>query len=315
MGQGAVLRQSDKVIQNFYAFVSLLFLLVLWPSDARARAVLVLDMKALMERSQLVLVGKIRSVTPSGITTELTYPTWHGVVFEWLKVEVEVIDSIKGTKKGEDVKTLMLSSRGRGPFINPPGMVRPKVGQHHLLCLLPTNHKDVFASITAPFDDDQRIFLLDRNNWEYGAYKDNPKQFDGFPVYGERYKAIWELVNDKGEITADGAEQLRTKYKAEIATPAPKGAVIYLNWKKAESETGWQWNVPDREDDGSANAKGSVLDTPIEAEILPIEKDPNYPQLRLPERPEPTIPEWQPTALTYLNDDDTVTVELIGSGR
>ena len=33
------------------------------------------------------------------ITTELTYPTWDNVVFEWLRVEVEVVEPIKGTKK------------------------------------------------------------------------------------------------------------------------------------------------------------------------------------------------------------------------
>lgn len=242
------------------SFVIPLFLVVLWSSDACARAVKFLSMKELMKGSQLVLVGKVRSVKPSGITTELTYPTWKGVTFEWLKVEVEVVEPIKGTKKREIVKTLMLSSRGPGPGFNPPGMVDPKVGQRHLLCLLPTKHKDVFASITAPFDDDQGIFLLDRSYWKYGSYKENPKVFDQFPEDAERYQAIWGLVNDKGKITADGAEKLSTKYKAEIATPAPKDAVIHLKWKKEESEGGWQWNVPDGGDDGSAKAEPEDLD-------------------------------------------------------
>ena len=55
-------------------------------------------MKTLMKDSQLVFVG-VKSLKPSGITTELTYPTWDNVVFEWLRVEVEVVEPIKGTKK------------------------------------------------------------------------------------------------------------------------------------------------------------------------------------------------------------------------
>jgi hypothetical protein len=250
-------------MKNRCAIVILLFLFVIWSSDAHGRAVRVLDMKSLMEGSQLVLAGKVRSVKRSGITTELTYPTWKGVVFEWLKVEVEVIEPIKGTKKGDVVRTLMLSARGPGPAINPPGMVDPKVGQHHLLCLLPTKFKDVFASITAPFDDDQGIFVLDRNHWKYESYRESPKDFDQFPIDAERYKAVWELVDGKGEIIPEGAEQLRRKYKAEIATPAPKAAVIHLKWKKGESESGWQWNVPDEGEDGPAKVKRSEPKAPI----------------------------------------------------
>ena len=225
-----------------------LLILALGVVSASARAVRVLDMKSLMSSSQLVLVGKVKSVKFSGITTTLTYPTWKDVVFEWLKVEVEVVEPIKGCKKGTLVKTLMLSARGPGPMFNPPGMVDPKVGQHHLLCLLPTKFKDVYASITAPFDDDQGIFILDRDHWEYGSYRKKPKHFDQFPEYGERYKAIWSLVNDKGEISPTGAEDLRKKYKTELAVAPPKDAVIHLKWKKETSESGWQWNVPANDD-------------------------------------------------------------------
>ena len=140
-----------------------LFLLIAFSTmQAHARAVRVLDIKTLMKDSQLVFVGEVKSVKPSGITTELTYPTWEDVVFEWLRVEVEVIEPVKGTKKGELVSTLMLSTRGPGPMFNPPGMVEPKVGQYHLLCLLPANVTGVHAAMTAPFDDNQAIFLLDR---------------------------------------------------------------------------------------------------------------------------------------------------------
>lgn len=84
-----------------------------------ARAVYSFDMKTLMARSTLVLVGKVKSVEPSGIKTKLAYPTWDQATFEWLKVEVEVIEPIKGTGKGEMVRTLMLSM-SQGVMANAP---------------------------------------------------------------------------------------------------------------------------------------------------------------------------------------------------
>lgn len=232
-------------MKSLHSFAILLLVAAFWPSNASARAVNTLDMKTLMKVSQLVFVGKVKSVKPSGITTDLTYPTWKGVVFEWLKVEVEVVDPIKGTKKGTKVRTLMLSARGPGPMINPPGMVDPKVGQYHLLCLLPTTIDGMFASVTAPFDDREAIFLLNRKSWTDGAtyYKDNKPV--AFHEQNDKNNALWNLVNEKGALLAEGAEAIRKKYKSEIATPAAKDAVIHLNWKKEESASGWQWNVPD----------------------------------------------------------------------
>lgn len=212
--------------------------------DCEARAVRSLEMRELMEESALVFVGTVKSVKPSGITTELIYPTWEDVVFEWLKAEVEVVEPIKGTGKGAQVRTLMLSARGKGPIINGPGMVRPKVGQHYLLCLLPTRFQEVYASITAPFDDDQGIFLLGRKSWAHGDifYKD---PFQEQEEQSDLNAVLMSLVDSEGRIISKEAEAVRRKYKAEIAKPAPKDAVIHLKWKKGESDDGWQWNVPD----------------------------------------------------------------------
>lgn len=225
--------------------------------DCFARAVRSPDLKTLLKSSKLVMVGKVTSVTPSGITTRLTYPTWNDVTFEWLKVEIKVIEPIKGSRKGEIVRTLMLSTRGRGPMFNPPGMVNPKVGQYHLLCLLPTTFKGVYASLTAPFDDDQAIFLLDRSSWTDGStyYKDGKEV--AFYAQNDKQHALWSLVDDQGSIQATGAKAIRKKYQAEIATPAPESSIIHLQWKKETSESGWQWNVPNNDPSSSGETKPS----------------------------------------------------------
>lgn len=208
-------------------------------SQCLARAVQSYDVKTLMSKSTLVLVGRVKSVQPSGIKTKLTHPTWDSVVFEWLKVEIEVIEPIKGTQKGNVVRTLMLSMP-KGIMVNPPGVVDPKAGQHHLLFLMPTKLKNVYASVTGPYDDEEAVFILDRTFWKYGSFGSGDSS-----CHKDRCSAIWSLVDDKGQITPKGAEELRTKYRAEIATKPPKDEIIHLQWKTETSADGWQWDVPD----------------------------------------------------------------------
>jgi hypothetical protein len=215
------------------------------PLLALGRAVRVYDMKDLVGGSKLVFVGKALSVEPSGITTAMSYPTWKGVTFEWLKVEVEVLEPIKGVRKGEHVRTLMLSTKGDRPVINAPGMVEPKTGRAYLLCLLPTTISNVYASLTAPWDDDQAIFLLDRKSWvHHGAtyYKDGKEV--AFQEQNEKNAALWNLVDDSGKIKPPFVARMRQDYAGEIATTPGTNAVIPLQWETWKAASGWQWDVP-----------------------------------------------------------------------
>lgn len=108
---------------------------------------------------------------------------------------------------------------------------------------MPTKYKGVYASTTGPFDDDEAVFILNRTFWKYGSFGDGASA-----DLKDRYSAIWSLVDEKGQITPKGAEDLRRKYQAEISTKPPKNEIIHLQWKKENSADGWQWNVPD---DGS----------------------------------------------------------------
>ncbi len=208
-----------------------------------ARPVRCLEMNALVEQSALVFVGTVKSIKPSGIKTELSYVPWEGVVFEWLKVEVEVVEAIKGTKNGAVVNTLVLSTRDTPPMA--PGMVYPKVGQQYLLCLLPTTLKGCYASLTAPYDDNEGAFLLDRKSWTNRTtyYKDG--KVVTFEQQSEKNALLWNLVEDDGRVNPGSVELMREKFKTEISKPAREGAVIYLKWKKEISPGGWQWDVPD----------------------------------------------------------------------
>lgn len=227
-----------------------------------ARAVRVLGMKALMEESALVFAGRVRSVTPSGMGVELSYPTWDGAVFEWLKVEVEVVEPMKGVKRGAVVTTMMLTIRDSVMF-NPPGVVEPKVGRAYLCCLVPIADGKGYASITAPFDDDQGVFLLDRKEWTREGttyYKGN--RVVSFREQDEKSAALWNLVSAKGQILSSGAEAIRVKYREEISTPAKKESVVHLNWKKVTGRGGWQWNEPDEGKKEEVKPRGAVRSGP-----------------------------------------------------
>lgn len=224
----------------------MLLALVLSSAVCEARAVRRMDMKELVEQSALVFVGQVTSIRPSGITTTLTYPTWGNTVFEWLEVELKVIEEVKGVKKGQAIRTLILSIRGESLIvINPPGMVEPKLGQRHLLCLLPTTQPGFHASITAPFDDQEGIFLLDRKEWTEGAtYFDDKGREVEFKDQNEKNATLWNLVDGRGRIIPGGAAAMRKKYRAEIAKRPPAESVVHLKWKKVEGKGGWQWNEP-----------------------------------------------------------------------
>ena len=219
------------------------------PIIAFGRFVQYYDNKTLIEKSKLVFVGKIKSEKRSGITTHLSYPTWDGVVFEWLITDVEVLEPIKGVQKGATVQTALLSvdeSKGPRPMINAPGMVDPKKDCIFLFCLNPTPITNVFAAVTAPFDDDLSIFHLDRKDWNPSSYSTGMKD--------ERVTLIWSLVDDKGKIISLGVQQMCKTYAKEIQM-VPTNALVYLQWEARTNASGWTANFP-KDYDAKTNAVG-----------------------------------------------------------
>ncbi len=214
--------------------------MALMPIIAFGRLVQYYDDKTLIEKSTLVFVGKIKSVRHSGITTLLNYPTWDGLVFEWLYADVEVLEPIKEVQKGHIVHTVLLSvneSKSQEPMlrINAPGMLNPKRDEFFLFCLSPTTITNVFAAVTAPFDDDLSIFHLDRNDWNPNNYREGMKD--------ERVALMWSLVDGKEKLIPLGAEQMREAYAKAIQV-APTNTLVYLQWEARTNANGWIANFP-----------------------------------------------------------------------
>ena len=227
----------------------LLFLAILLPGLAVARAVRVLDMKTLIAESQIVFVGRVEAIEPTGMGTSLSYPTVRDVAFTWLNMKTKVVEPVKGVRKGDTIQTAILSvdrEKTQHPvLINGPGMIKPQTNALYLLCLLPTTHTNLFAALTAPYDDNQSIFILDRSFWLYGSYAKQRQSGTLLPrEYDTRYDAVWSLVDEAGNLLPQGAEQMRKNYAVEIASPPTTNAVIHLQWQTHTSPSGWQWDVP-----------------------------------------------------------------------
>ena len=125
-------------------------------------------------------------------------------------------------------------------MINPPGMIDVKVGQQLLMFLLPTPQEGVYAAMSAPWDEDQAVIVLDL---EHGVRNlTSPRMID----------LVRSLVDANGQIIPAGVSALRAKYEKELAAVPPKGSIVHLKWKNTTSNEGWQWDVPaDSIDDSS----------------------------------------------------------------
>lgn len=220
-----------------------IFLTALMPIIALGRLVQFYDTRTLVAKSELVFVGEVKSVRHSGITTSLSYPTWDGVDFEWLIANVEVLEPVKGGYKGNFVQAALLSVRESDKshfMVDQPGMLDPKTNDLYLFFLDPTPVTNVFAAVTAPFDDDEAIFRLDRSFWEDRGYQEGRK-LD--PLHEERRALIWSLVDETGNSLPLGAQQMRKTYAKEIKM-APSNDIIYLQWEAQTNSHAWIANFP-----------------------------------------------------------------------
>ena len=177
---------------------------------------------------------------PSGITTRLSYAPWVGVTFKWLVADVEVMEPLKGVRRGEIVQTAILSYDAA--IEDPPLALAPDTSDVFLFCLGATPLTNLFAAITAPNDESLSVLALHRSQRRQDDHRDliqNVLRSDN------RFALIWKLVDETGQVLPAGAVHLREYYAAEI-NQAPSSRLIYLEWETAVSQVGWQSGVPKR---------------------------------------------------------------------
>jgi hypothetical protein len=221
----------------------LLALIAFVPLMAIGRFIQVNDLDKLIADSKLVFVGRVKSLKPSDIRTSLSYPSYDGVTFQWLMVEVEVVEPVKGVQKGAIVHTAMLSidKRSRSqPWYCPPGMLQPEKNDIFFLCLAATPQTNVFVALSAPYDENLSVFALHRNRSIQSDGRDSTKKWLS---NDKRFDQVWSLVDKAGKIVPANADKLRETYAAEIGK-LPSTNVIYLQWETYTNPSGWMSDVP-----------------------------------------------------------------------
>ena len=198
-------------------------------------------------------MGRVASVTPSGITTTLSYVPWEGTTFRWLMADVQVIETFKGVQKGEIVRTAMLSADWE--LDNAPFMLSAEKGDIFFFCVLPTPLTNVFAALTAPYNEALSVIPLHR-----ARHSDEMRRFiDGLLKNDKRYAPLFALTDEKGELVPDSNDTFRSTFASELAME-PSTKIIHLEWETAVSIGGWRSDIPK----GLTNSHGSNrLDGPV----------------------------------------------------
>jgi hypothetical protein len=222
-------------------------LIALIPIMSFGRGFRIIDPKTLIEDSKLVFVGKVQSIKPSGIATTFSYPTWEGVSFPWLSVNVEVLVPFKGVQKGDTVQVMMLSilsgvNKEHRAMYSPPMVLEPDTGDIFFLCLASTPITNAFAAFTGPYDENLSVFPLHRSH-ETGedSLRDVGKRL--FLDDDQRFAPIWQLVNPAGDILPEGVAKLRDTYAAEIKKD-PANHTVYLEWQAHTNAYSWVSDEP-----------------------------------------------------------------------
>ena len=219
-------------------------LAILLPLMAMARMFRIVAPEELMANSTLVFVGKVQSVETSSIATSLSYPTWEGVSFPWLKVDVEVSAPVKGVKQGEIVHVMMLSisNSEHHVMINAPDVLEPDKGDIFLFCLSPTSKTNSFAALTAPYNEFLSIFPLRRAHEAESGHKHRDSDAQ-YLFKDQRFALIRNVVNASGEIAPEGVAKLKETYAAQIAN-MPTNQIVNLEWQSQTNGAGWVTDVP-----------------------------------------------------------------------
>ncbi len=212
---------------------------------ASARSVQEPTVPELFELAPLVVTGEVAKIEPTGIETSLSYPTLDGVIFHWLRVTCKVGPLLKGSFTGANIGVAMLAIRksGKMGLYNGPLMLEPKVGIKYVMFLAPTPTPGLHASLLAPYDENNAIFVLDRKDREYDAGSYTVMDPDYRKKWQEKKDLVWSLTTWLGGLSKTGSEAVIRQYRPQIAKPG-KAITIPLEWKTYTNPSGWSWDVP-----------------------------------------------------------------------
>lgn len=223
----------------------------------------IIDPQTLVANAKLVFIGRVKSIASSDIRTTLSYVPYDGVTFQWQMAKVEVVAPFKGVQTGDVIQVAMLSidkHTKAQPFYSPPGMLEPHKNDIFLFCLGATPQTNVFAALSAPYDENLSIFPLYRSETNSGWFAEDdimkqllcgegedklPPEFkDMEKARDQEFTLIFSLASASGEIQPANVEKFRETFASEINT-APSSNLVYLKWETVTNSHGWQSDIPE----------------------------------------------------------------------
>jgi hypothetical protein len=208
---------------------------------AQARAVREATVAQLFESAPLVITSEVTAISPLGIETTLSYPTLNSVTFHWLRVTCKIVAVIKGEFSQKSIDVAMLAVKSGRLHFNPPLLLSPKKGQKYVMFVARSSKKGVYASVLAPYDEANAIFILDRKAKEYdfSAVVDE----DYMKRCMEKKELMRSLVGEDGQFSKTGPKEVTNRYKSQI-TKKTRDITIPLEWETETNATGWSIDVP-----------------------------------------------------------------------
>lgn len=231
-------RKKMKLLAIFLVFLSTTVQFV------SARAVRGLRVPQLFEEAPLVVTVEVKGIEPLGIDTTLSYPTLRGVTFHWLRVSCVIETVFKGElldKAPLDIAMLAVKKSDEGGLLDAPLMLSPKKGQKYLMFLAPTSKPSVCASIFAPYDESNAIFILDRQSKEYDFSHVVDKDYMQDCL--EKKNLVWSLITEDGEFSKTGPVKVAEQYQSQIKRKGRDWSVA-LEWEVKTNNNGWSFDVP-----------------------------------------------------------------------
>ena len=213
--------------------------------NASARATRQASVPWLCSNAAAVVVAEVESIKSSGIETTFSYPTFSQATFHWLHVRMKVLGHLKGPATTNHIDVAMLAVLKGEAIINSPLMLYPKNGQKYIMFLAPSSKEGMWVSFFAPYDEENAMFLLDRQAqlYDMSGVSTNPAFKDYRDERQEERDMVWSMVDANGKIQTKGIEKFRARYRRELevtATPKP----IPLQWEKYTNPGGWSFDVP-----------------------------------------------------------------------
>jgi len=99
---------------------------------------------------------------------------------------------------------------------------------------------NVFAALSAPWDENLSVFALHRNTPSQERFTDSRQRMLS---RDERFTLLLSVADNTGELIPAAVERVRQTYADELRNVSA-GRVTYLEWETYTNQSGWMSDDP-----------------------------------------------------------------------